>query len=143
MEQRVSLITLGVADVERSATFYEALGWTRVDGPPGIIAFDLIGQTLGLYPRADLERDMGLAAGEAGGFSGITLAHNLRDKAGVAALTAKAKKAGAKVLKAPHDVFWGGHIAYVADPDGHVWEFAFNPHSPLSPKGEFRWNGYL
>ncbi len=142
MEQRVSLITLGVADLDRAAAFYETLGWHRAESPDGVIAFDLIGQTLGLYPRADLARDMGFDASEIGGFSGITLAHNVPAKEDVAALVARAEKAGARIIKPPHDVFWGGHIAYFADPDGHVWEIAHNPFSPLGPNGEFRWNGF-
>ncbi|NKB26465.1 MAG: VOC family protein [Rhodobacteraceae bacterium] len=140
MDQRISLITLGVSDMAASAAFYEALGWARVDSPDGVVAFDLIGQVLGLYPLADLERDLGQA--RTPGFSGVTLGHNLPDKADVAALTEKARAAGATVIKEPHDIFWGGHIAYVADPDGHIWEFAWNPHSPLGPNREFRWNGY-
>jgi len=141
MEQRISLITLAVADLDRAAAFYAALGWRRVEGPPGIVAFDLLGQVLGLYPKADLARDMGLDPAEIGGFSGITLAHNLRDKAEVAALTARAEAAGARVIRPPQDIFWGGHVAYVADPDGHVWEFAWNPFSPLGTDGAFQWNG--
>lgn len=142
MEQRISLITLGVSDIERAAAFYEALGWHRVDSPDGVIAFDLIGQTLGLYPKADLARDMGLAEGDVGGFSGITLAHNVPAREDVAPLVARAESAGAKIIKPPHDVFWGGHIAYFADPDGHVWEIAHNPFSALGLNGEFRWTGY-
>lgn len=141
MQQRISLITLAVADMDRAATFYEALGWARTASPDGVITFDLIGQTLGLYPRADLARDMGLKPEDFGGFSGITLAHNVREKSDVAPLVARAEAAGAKIIKPPHDVFWGGHIAYFADPDGHVWEIAHNPHSPLGPNGEFQWNG--
>jgi catechol 2,3-dioxygenase-like lactoylglutathione lyase family enzyme len=141
MEQRVSLITLAVADMERAAAFYEALGWQRVDSPDGVVAFDLIGQTLGLYPRVDLARDMGLPEQAIGGFSGITLAHNLAEKEDVARLYQAALDAGARAIKPPHDIFWGGHIAYFADPDGHVWEIAHNPFSPLGPNGEFQWNG--
>jgi hypothetical protein len=141
MEQRVSLITLGVAELERAAAFYEALGWRRVEAPGGIVVFDLIGQALGLYPKADLARDMGLAETEVGGFSGITLAHNLRERAEVAPLYERALAAGARGIRPPHDVFWGGHIAYFADPDGHVWEIAWNPGAPLAADGAFRWEG--
>lgn len=141
MDQRISLITLGVADMRRAAAFYEALGWTRTPGPDGVIAFDLIGQTLGLYPKADLARDMGLDPGQITGFFGITLAHNVPHKADVSPLVDRAVAAGARIIKPPHDVFWGGHIAYFADPDGHVWEIAHNPFSPLGPNGEFQWNG--
>lgn len=141
MEQRISLITLGVDDMDRSAAFYESLGWARVDSADGVIAFDLLGQTLGLYSRADLARDMGLDVADVGGFSGITLAHNVRDKGDVAQIVDRARAAGARIIKDPHDVFWGGHIAYFADPDGHVWEIAHNPFSPLAKDGAFRWNG--
>lgn len=141
MEQRVSLITLAVEDMEKSAKFYEALGWARVDSPDGVIAFDLIGQTLGLYSKAALAADLGMDAADIGGFSGITLSHNLREKSEVAPLMAAAEAAGARILKPAHDIFWGGHIGYFADPDGHVWEAAWNPFSPLGSGGEFQWNG--
>ena len=141
MEQRISLITLGVADIEGSAAFYEALGWKRVESPDGVIAFDLIGQTLGLYPKANLAEDIGIDSDKVGGFSGVTLGHNVRDKGEVDALMDRAKAAGAKILRASGDVFWGGYIGYFADPDGHIWEVAFNPFSPLGPEGEFQWGG--
>jgi catechol 2,3-dioxygenase-like lactoylglutathione lyase family enzyme len=141
MEQRVSLITLGVADMERAAAFYAALGWQRVESPDGVVAFDLIGQTLGLYPRAKLAGDLGLPE-EALGHGAMTLSYNVRQKAEVATLIDAAKGAGAKVLKQAADVFWGGHHGYFADLDGHVWEVAFNPFSALSEEGAFRWSGY-
>ena len=141
MEQRVSLITLAVADLDRAAAFYAALGWRRAESPDGVVAFDLIGQTLGLYPRDMLAQDMGLDPGEIGGFSGITLAHNVREKAQVAPLFEAALAAGARGIKPPHDIFWGGHIAYCHDPAGHLWGDAHNPISPLGPDGEFQWNG--
>lgn len=141
MEQRISLITLGVADLNEAAAFYEALGWRRVPAQEGIIAFDLIGQTLGLYPLEHLARDMGLALSELG-HGAMTLAHNVREKDQVALLLQAASAAGAEVLKPAHDVFWGGHIGYFRAPDRCIWEIAFNPHAPLSPEGAFRWNGY-
>jgi len=141
MEPRVSLITLGVEDVARAAAFYAAMGWRRVDSPEGIVVFDLLGQALGLYPRADLARDMGVAP-ETLGTGAMTLAYNLRDKAEVAEVLDAARAAGARVLREAHDVFWGGHIGYFADPEGHVWEVAHNPFSPLSAEGAFRWEGY-
>ena len=140
MDQRVSLITLTTTDMDRAAAFYEALGWARVDSPDGVIAIDLIGQTLGLYPRADLARDMGLEESDLQG-SGMTLSYNVREKDEVAPLYEKALAAGAKPIRPPHEIFWGGYIAYFADPDGHIWEIAHNPFSPLGPKGEFQWNG--
>ncbi|MCI5098107.1 MAG: VOC family protein [Rhodobacteraceae bacterium] len=141
MEQRVSLITLGVKDMEQAAGFYEALGWARVDSPDGVIAFDLIGQTLGLYPIAALAEELGLPETDLG-HGAITLAHNLRSKDEVRALLDRADEAGAEILKPAQDVFWGGYHGYFRAPDGAIWEIAHNPFSPLSPDGAFRWNGY-
>ncbi|WP_319826303.1 VOC family protein [Thalassovita sp.] len=141
MDQRVSLITLAVDDLDRARAFYAAMGWSPVETPPGIVVFDLLGQSIGLYPKADLARDMGMDPSELG-TGAMTLALNTRTRAEVTDLFTAATAAGARVLKPPHDVFWGGHIAYVADPDGHVWELAFNPFSPLRADGAFRWAGY-
>ncbi|EDZ46362.1 VOC family protein [Leisingera daeponensis] len=141
MEQRVSLITLGVPDMEKAAAFYEALGWQRAESPDGVIAFDLISQTLGLYPLAALADDIGVPEAELG-TGAVTLSHNTRSKEAVAELLAAAEAAGAAVLKPAQDVFWGGHHGYFRSPDGHVWEIAFNPFSPLAEDGAFRWNGY-
>ena len=141
MDQRVSLITLGCKDVARAAAFYEALGWRRVESQEGIVVFDLIGQALGLYALADLARDMGREV-ETLGHGAATYACNVTDKAEVAQVLDAARAAGAEVLKEAHDVFWGGHIGYFADPEGHIWEVAHNPFSRLGPNGEFRWGGY-
>lgn len=141
MDQRISLITLAVSDMDRAAAFYDALGWTRVDSPDGVIAYDLIGQVLGLYPRAMLAKDMGVEESDITGFSGITLGYNVPEKSDVDPLYEQALNSGARGITAPHDIFWGGYIAYFADPDGHVWEIAHNPFSPLGPNGEFQWNG--
>lgn len=141
MEQRVSLITLGVRDMERAAGFYEALGWQRAESPDGVIAFDLTSQTLGLYPLEKLAEDIGLAP-EALGQGAMTLSHNTRSAEEVDRLMALAQEAGAEVLRPAGEVFWGGYIGYFRAPDGHIWEVAHNPFSPLSAEGEFRWNGY-
>lgn len=141
MEQRVSLITLGVPDMDKAAAFYESLGWQRAESPDGVIAFDLISQTLGLYPLAALAEDMGLEERQLG-TGAMTLSHNTRSKDAVAELMAAAEAAGAEVLKPAQDVFWGGHHGYFRSPDGHIWEIAFNPFSPLAANGAFRWNGY-
>lgn len=141
MDQRVSLITLGVSNIDESAAFYTSLGWARVQSPDGVVAFDLIGQTLGLYPIADLARDIGLPV-DALGQGAMTLGYNCRTKADVATILAAAKAAGAEILKPAADVFWGGHHGYMRDPDGHIWEIAFNPFSELAKDGAFRWNGY-
>ena len=141
MEQRVSLITLGVSDMDRAASFYEALGWRRVESADGVIAFDLIGQTLGLYRRVDLAAELGIDIDEIGGFSGLTLAYNVQERSEVAPLLDAVAAAGGRILKPAQEVSWGGFHGYFADPDGHVWEVAHNPFSPLGPGGEFQWGG--
>jgi hypothetical protein len=141
MEQRVSLITLGCRDLAKAQAFYAAMGWRRIDSPDGIVVFDLIGQTLGLYPLEDLARDMGVVPATLG-TGAATLAYNVRDKSEVAPLLARAEAAGAQILRPAHDTAWGGHIGYFADPEGHIWEIAHNPFAPLSPEGAFRWAGY-
>ena len=141
MEQRISLITLGVKDMEGSAGFYEALGWRRVETQDGVIAFDLIGQTVGLYPLEKLAEDIGVDI-EILGRGAATFAYNVREKAEVAPVLAAAEAAGGKILRPASDVFWGGHIGYFADPEGNIWEVAHNPFSPLAADGAFRWNGH-
>lgn len=141
MEQRISLITLGVTDPTLAAVFYEAMGWKRVQSPDGVIAFDLIGQTLGLYPIDKLAEDIGVPV-ETLGQGAVTLSYNCREKDEVAQVIAAAAQAGGAVLRPASDIFWGGHVGYFRTPDGHIWEVAWNPYSPLSPEGAFRWNGY-
>ena len=141
MDQRISLITLGVRDLEAAAQFYEALGWRRAESPDGVIAFDLMAQTLGLYPLEKLAEDIGLPV-EALGSGAMTLSHNLRSAEEVAPLMARAEAAGAEILRPAGPVFWGGTMGYFRAPDGHIWEIAHNPFSPLSPEGAFRWTGY-
>ncbi|WP_420003267.1 VOC family protein [Arenibacterium sp. LLYu02] len=141
MEQRVSLITLGVRDVEAAAQFYEALGWQRAESPAGVVAFDLISQTIGLYALDKLAEDLGLPL-EALGTGAMTLSHNLRAAEEVAPLMARAEAAGAQILRPAGPIFWGGTIGYFRAPDGHIWEIAHNPYAPLSEDGAFRWNGY-
>jgi len=141
MDQRVSLITLGVRDMEVAARFYDALGWTRAETPDGVIAYDMIGQTLGLYPLDKLAEDIGLPVEELGR-GAVTLSFNCREKTEVAEVLDAAKAAGAEILRPASDVFWGGYIGYFRDPEGHIWEVAHNPFSPLGEDGAFRWNGY-
>lgn len=148
MEQRLSLITLGVADLARSRRFYEqGLGWTPSPASQEAIAFyQLGGQTggmaLALYGRDALAEDAHLAeSGPTSGFGGITLAHNVRSREAVDALMDRAAQAGARVLKPAQDVFWGGYSGYFADPDGHPWEVCWNPHFPLAEDGSLRLPG--
>lgn len=142
MDHRISLITLAARDPEALAGFYEALGWQRSDAMPGMVVFDLLGQAIGIYSRAALAEDMGVAP-DTLGHGAMTLAHNVGSAEEVDALMAKAEAAGAKILRPGGPVHWGGHIGYFADPEGHVWEIAHNPFSPLRAEdGAFRWRGY-
>lgn len=141
MDQRISLLTLGARNVAHLAAFYDALGWARVDTQDGVIAYDLLGQTLGLYPLDKLAEDMGVPI-DALGHGSATLGYNVYEKTEVADILTRVEAAGGKVLKPAADVFWGGHHGYFADPEGHIWEVAHNPFSPLGPQGAFRWNGY-
>ena len=134
-DRRVSLITLGVANVEASAAFYEKLGWTRSSASQGDIVFiKLKGLALALFPRHELAKDAGVED-TAPGFSGVTLAHNLETPEAVDVAFALALSAGAKRVKTPEKVVWGGYSGYFADPDGHLWELAHNPFSPLDENG--------
>lgn len=130
MEQRVSLITLGVDDLERARGFYEeGLGWRALDGLEGVVFFQLPGMIFGLWSRKELAKDAGLSEEMArgSGCAGVALAHNVRQRAEVDAILKMAEKAGAKILKPAADTFWGGYSGYFADPDGHLWEVAWNP----------------
>jgi catechol 2,3-dioxygenase-like lactoylglutathione lyase family enzyme len=135
VEPRLTLLTLGVDDIARSRKFYETLGFVASGPTNDDVAFYMAGGiVLSLYNRAALVRDTGLADGKPG-FSGVTLAHNVRTEAEVAAVLDEAVVAGARLVKAAHKVFWGGTIGYFADPDGHLWEVAYNPGFPLDDKG--------
>lgn len=141
MQQRVSLITLGVADLDRAAGFYQALGWEKASTEPGIVAFDLHGMALCLYPWEKIAQDLGMSEAELGRPSSL-LAHNVEAPDQVDPLLALAESAGATIVKPAEKVFWGGYSGLFRDPDGHIWEVAHNPFSPLGPKGQFRWGGY-
>lgn len=141
MDQRLTLVTLGVGDLSRSRRFYAALGWNEIEPRQDSVAFfQLNGIGLSLFPRAELAKDAHMADG-AVGFSGITLAHNLRSEAEVDALFAEMVVAGAAAVKSPRKVFWGGYSGYVADPDGHLWEIAHNPFFPLDAAGNVTLDG--
>ena len=129
MEPRISIITLAVADLPRSVAFYrDGLGLPLVDENTESIAFFRNrGTWLALYPRQALAADVGIAP-EGSGFSGVTLAHNVRTQREVDALLEVAVAAGATLIKPAQDAFWGGYSGYFADPDGHLWEIAWNPH---------------
>jgi predicted lactoylglutathione lyase len=134
MEQRVSLVTLGVADLGRSRRFYEALGWTTRAAPGDDVVFFQAGSiVVALWSREELARDSGVD--DPGGYGGITLAHNVRSPDEVDAVVAEARAAGATVTREPGPTFWGGYSGVFADPDGHPWEVAHNPRWRLADDG--------
>jgi catechol 2,3-dioxygenase-like lactoylglutathione lyase family enzyme len=138
MEPRLSLVTLGVADVARSRAFYEALGFKAApQSEAAVTFFDAGGAVLALYSRAALAEDAGVADGKPD-FSGVALAHNARSEAAVDKVLEEAAAAGARIVKKAQKVFWGGYSGYFADPDGHLWEVAYNPFFPLDEHGRVR-----
>ncbi len=134
MDQRVSVITLGVVDLDRARRFYEALGWRRGNTDDGVVFFQIPGAVFALWSRQSLAEDAHVADSGAS-FGGITLAYNARSRADVDAVLAEAKAAGGTLLKPAEDVFWGGYSGYFADPDGHPWEVAWNPGWTLDEAG--------
>jgi len=131
MKPKISLITLGVSDLAQSRRFYAALGFPAQDDNPDIVFFRLEGTWLALYPREKLAADVPVSPGGSG-FSGFTLAHNVASKAEVDAVFAAAIAAGARPRKTPRDASWGGYSGYFADPDGYLWEVAWNPFTDLT-----------
>ena len=138
MEQRVSLITLGVADLNRSREFYERLGWRRsVAKAEGIVFFQLGGIAFSLYPRDELAKDANVSS-DGHGFRGIALAYNARTREEVDSILAQAAGAGAMIAKPAQEAFWGGYSGYFADPDGFLWEVAWNPSFQIAADGSVR-----
>ena len=135
MEPRLTLITLGVSDVGRSRAFYEALGFNAGRASEDSVTFfPAGGVVLALFGRAALAEDATLPDSEPG-FSGVALAHNARSEAEVEAVRKEAVAAGAKLVKSARKAFWGGYSGYFADPDGHLWEVAYNPYFRLDEQG--------
>lgn len=137
------MITLGVADLDRAIAFYKALGWKQAnegDGE-GIAFFDVQNSVIGLYPWAGVAAEVGMTEEEYG-HPNVMLAFNVHTKEEVAPILAEAEAAGGTIVKPAVDVFWGGHSGYFRDPDGHYWEVAHNPFSPLGPNGEARIGGW-
>ena len=134
MEQRISLITLGVADISRARTFYERLGWHGQELEETVF-FQAGGMALILWGRAKLADDSGVADTAGSGFDGVVLAHNLRSLAEVDALLASAATAGAEITRPAGETFYGGYAGCFRDPDGHIWEIAWNPGFTLGPDG--------
>jgi catechol 2,3-dioxygenase-like lactoylglutathione lyase family enzyme len=138
MEQRISLVTLGVADLDQSRKFYERLGWRRsMANSEGIVFFQAGGMALPLYPRTELAKDANIAP-DGQGFGGITLAYNARSRDEVDMVLAAAQSAGARLLKPAEEAFWGGYSGYFSDPDGFPWEVAWNPSFPIAEDGSIQ-----
>jgi predicted lactoylglutathione lyase len=142
MEQRISIITLGVSDLKKARAFYDALGWkvASEDKAEEIVAYDLQNMTLALYPLSKLAEDAEIPV-QRSGYSTITIAYNVNSETEVNETLEEVQKAGGKLVKAAEKVFWGGYSGYFSDPDGNLWEVAYNPFAPLGPKGEFQWGG--
>ena len=137
MKQRVSLVTLGVADLGRARAFYEALGWTTGAAPEDDVVFFQAGDmVLALWDRARLAEDS--CVSDAGGWGGTTLALNLGSPAEVDGAIEEARAAGAEIGREPSETFWGGYSGLFIDPDGHPWEIAHNPHWTLTADGGVR-----
>ena len=133
-QNRVTLITLGVADRTRSRAYYETLGWVPEEALENAVFYDMGGAKFGLFPRDMLAQEQGRAPNALGN-GAMTLAQNYPDEAGVDAAFQAALDAGATAVAQPEKMAWGGYSSYVADPDGHIWEFAFNPYWPLDDEG--------
>jgi uncharacterized protein len=134
VEQRISLITLGVIDVTRARTFYERLGWQGQEVEETVF-FQAGGMAVVLWGRDRLAADAGIEDVNADGFGGITLAHNVRSRIEVDEVLSEAADAGAEITQAARETFYGGYAGCFADPDGHLWEIAYNPGFPLGRDG--------
>ena len=133
---RLTLLTICVSDLAKSTAFYEALGFRRrARKAEGVAFFDAGGVILSLWTAADMGKDAGITIEATKGFRDVSLAWNVASPAAVDHETARAVAAGARLLRKPEKVFWGGYTSYFADPDGHVWEIAHNPDFPLSDDG--------
>ncbi|CAM0553804.1 VOC family protein [Vreelandella sp. 2A-K22] len=134
MKPKISLITLGVHDLQRAIRFYrEGLGLPEHETDSDEVAFfKMEGAWLSLFPREALSRDIGIADDAPSGFSGITLAHNVASQAAVDQVLEQAVAAGAELIKPGEEVFWGGYSGYFRDPEGHYWEVAYNPFMDLT-----------
>ncbi|HET7482965.1 MAG TPA: VOC family protein [Actinomycetota bacterium] len=139
MEQRVSLVTLGVTDLARAREFYEALGWVRSGDEADVVFFQAGGVVLALWGREQLAEDSCVT--DEGGWGGVTLAHNVRSPAEVDTVLAEAEAAGGTIGRPGAETFWGGYSGVFIDPDGHPWEVAHNPGWTIEPDGSVRLPG--
>jgi predicted lactoylglutathione lyase len=137
MQQRVSLVTLGVGDLGRARAFYEALGWkTNAQTEDDVVFFQTGGMIVALWSRESLAEDSGVTDG--GGWGGVTLAYNVRSPEEADAVLEEARAAGARIAREGGKTFWGGYSGVFVDPDGHPWEVAHNPHWTVADDGSVR-----
>ena len=136
MEQRLSLVTLGVADVARTRRFFESLGWAGESPDDDVVFFQAGGMIMAIWDRAKLATDSTVE--DAGGWGGVTLAHNVTSPAEVDAVLAQAEEAGARIGRRGAPTFWGGYSGIFIDPDGHPWEVAHSPYWDLGDDGSVR-----
>jgi catechol 2,3-dioxygenase-like lactoylglutathione lyase family enzyme len=136
VDQRISLITLGVSDTSRARAFYEALGWTGESPDGDVVFFQAGGMIVALWGRDELAADSAVADG--GGWGGVTLAHNVESPEAVDAVLREAEAAGATIGRPGAPTFWGGYSGVFIDPDGHPWEVAHNPGWVLGEDGSVR-----
>jgi uncharacterized protein len=134
MEQRLSLITLGIGDLARARAFYEALGWSSgAKEGDDVVFFQAVGMVVALWDRAKLAEDSAVA--DDGGWGGVTLAYNTRSPEEVDSVIEEARAAGATIGREPGETFWGGYSGVFIDPDGHPWEVAHNPRWTIAEDG--------
>jgi len=137
MDQRVTLITLGVTDLARARAFYEGLGWkTNADPGDDVVFFQAGGMVVALWDRARLAEDS--AVTDSGGWGGVTLAYNVSSPAEVDEVIETARTAGATIGREPGETFWGGYSGVFVDPGGHPWEVAHNPHWTVQEDGSLK-----
>ncbi len=135
MEQRLSVITFGVKSLEESLKFYrDGLGWEAQTENEGIVFFQLNGLIFAIFPKEELAKDA-MVDSDGNGFPGFTVAYCTRSEEDVDEIMAKAQSIGARIMKRAEKVFWGGYSSYFADPDGYLWEVAFNPFWKLDVSG--------
>ena len=136
MEQRLTCVTLGVADLDRARAFYAALGWSAQFDNGEVLFFQSGGMVFALWDRAKLAADS--CVSDPGGWGGVTLAHNVRSREEVDATVTAAEAAGARVTKRPEETFYGGYAGCFTDLDGHVWEVAHNPGFRIAEDGSLK-----
>lgn len=145
MQQRLSIVTLGVSNLKKSKQFYDSLGWKAANEGEKesneIVAYNLNGMAFALYPIDKVADEFpSIIPPKLNGYSSFTMAYNVNSEKEVDEIINEAKSVGAEIVKLPEKVFWGGYSGYFSDPDGYLWEVAFNPFSKVNEDGSFQWS---